>query len=108
MNDNGLYPRYAIVTLGPLRVCKVCRRLDEAIEEARYVHALTPCEIMEIVRDDDERAIGVRQLSREDMRRAGKWRPKWQMRAEDVVLERSRFDKPEPEPANQADGQILA
>lgn len=85
-------PMVAIVCTDRMTIDSAWYTWSEAKQRARSVWRLTPCEIMLLVRDDHGRVIGVQELTREEKRELGSWRPIWQMRPEDVVNHKHKLD----------------
>jgi len=99
-------PMLCIVILQDMRIRSAHYTYDDAKEQAQRTHLTMPCEIMLLVRDDQQRVIGVQELTREEKRECGSWRPQPKMRPEDVVPHRHRLDpvKPRSSVAGDADG----
>ena len=86
---------YAVVELGTMRVMSMHQTIKDATHAARRAYHRCPCDVMALVLDDDEKPIGVQQLSRREMRSIAGWQPEFKCRPEDVVNSRHKYDPPE-------------
>lgn len=89
-------PMVAVVDVRDMRVDSAWYTWPEAKDRAKRIVHITPVEIMLLVRDDSGRVIGVQELTIEEKRECGSWRPQPQMRPEDVVPHRHRLDPVKP------------
>lgn len=86
---------YAVVEVAPVRVVSMHPTIKEAAHAARKLHRHRPCDVMGLVLDDNDRPIGVQQLTNREKRSIIGWQPEFKMRPEDVVNSRHRYDPPE-------------
>lgn len=86
-------PMLCIVILQGMRIRSAHYTYDDAKEQAHRMYLSTPCEIMLLVRDDQQRVIGVQQLTRAEQRELGRWKPRITIRAEDIVPHEHKLDK---------------
>ena len=93
---------YAVVELGTMRVMSRHQTIKDAARAAHKTYRHCPCDVMALVLDDNDRPIGVQQLSRREMRSIIGWRPEFRMRPEDVVNSRHKYDPPENDHRIQA------
>ena len=89
-------PMVAVVDVRDMRIDSAWYTWPEAKDRAKRIVRMTPVEIMLLVRDDFGNVVGVQELTREEKRECGSWRPQFQMRPEDVVNHRHRLDPVEP------------
>lgn len=89
-------PMVAVVDVRDMRVDSAWYTWPEAKDRAKRIVRMTPVDIMLLVRDDSGNVVGVQELTREEKRECGSWRPQFQMRPEDVVNHRHRLDPIEP------------
>jgi len=100
-------PMVAVVDVFDMRVDSAWYTWPEAKERAKRIVNMTPVEIMLLVRDDSGNVVGVQELTHEEKRECGSWRPKFQMRPEDVVNHRHRLDPVEPRSSIARDDRAM-
>lgn len=101
-------PMIAVVDVRDMRVDSAWYTWSDAKDRARHIVHITPVEIMLIVRDDSDRVIGVQELTREEKRECGSWKPQFKMRPEDVVPHRHRLDPIEPRSSITRNNRAMA
>ena len=86
---------YAVVEFSPVRVVSMHESIKDAARAAHKMYRHRPCDVMALVLDDNDRPIGVQQLSAREKRSIIGWQPEFRMRPEDVVKGRHKYDPPE-------------
>ena len=86
---------YAVVELGTMRVMSMHQTIRDAAHAARRAYRRCPCDVMALVLNDDDKPVGVQQLTRKEMRSIAGWQPEFKIRPEDIVNSRHKYDPPE-------------
>lgn len=94
---------YAVVEVGPVRVVSMHSSIKDAARAAHKMYRHRRCDVMALVLDDNDRPVGVQQLSAREKRSIIGWQPECGMRPEDVVKSRHKYDPPENDQRLQAD-----
>jgi len=86
---------YAVVELGTMRVMSQHQTIKDAARAAHRAYHRCPCDVMALVLNDDDKPVGVQQLTRKEMRSIAGWKPEFKIRPEDMVNSRHKYDPPE-------------